>query len=141
MGLHGVFDDRQTEAGPARISRSVFVHTVKTLEDMRLVAQWDTNAIITNTDQNGGCLAASLQVDSGAGFAAMLQGIVQQIVKRLLDSEGIGLDARQTFRHGHGHRRAAFTNPRIQLLENPLNALRQNDRFESETDLSGLQLG
>ena len=38
VGLHRVFDDRQSKTGATGVSRPVLMDTVKTLENMRLVA-------------------------------------------------------------------------------------------------------
>ena len=62
---------------------------------MGLVAQGDADPVVTYTDGDGGRIALNVHVDSGSGFAAMPQGIVQQVVKSLLDPERIRLDSRQ----------------------------------------------
>ena len=61
VGLHRVFDDRQTETGAAGVSRSVFVDTIKTLENMRLVAQRDTHAIVGILTMTAVAIAAKPQ--------------------------------------------------------------------------------
>src|SRR5258708_3570841 len=66
MCLHRVFHDRQTETGTARVPRPVFVNAIKALKNMRLVAQGNTNAIVTYADNDSRPVAASLHGHSGS---------------------------------------------------------------------------
>ena len=99
VGLHRVFDDRQPKTGAACVSRPVLVDAVETLKDMWLVAQRDTNAIVVHADGSRTPVTANLNGNFDARLAAMPEGILHQIVKRLLYSESVGLDPRKMFRH------------------------------------------
>ncbi len=60
VGLHRVFDDRETKTGASGVSRSVLMDTVETLENVRLITERDTHPVIMHTDTHGMAIAAKV---------------------------------------------------------------------------------
>src|SRR3974377_526861 len=92
VGLHRMFDDRQAKTGATGVPRPVLVDAVETLENMRLVALGGTTPPVVHNDTNRTAIAANLKGDLNGRRAAMLQGVIHQIVKRLFYSKSVGLD-------------------------------------------------
>ena len=135
-----MFDDGQAKTGSAGVSRPVLVNAVKTLENMGLVAERDTHAIVVHTNLNGIPIAANLESHSNGRLATVLQRVVHQIVKCLLYPKGVGLNPWRTLRCVDRHCGAEFSDPRIQPIKNPGNAFEKIDWFKAKADFSGLQL-
>src|SRR5438876_2108640 len=114
--------------------------TVEALENMRLVTERDTDTIVVHADTDGTPIATNLQGNLDRGGAAMFQGVIHQIVKRLFYSKGVGLDPRQMFRRLDRNRRSTLANTGIQPFQDSVYTFKKIDRLKVETDFSGLQL-
>lgn len=90
MQLDDFLAQRQAEAGAALLASDLD----ERLEDPSLLAEGNAFAIVFHRDQHPVALAPGLQVDLPA-FAAMAQGVFQQVVDHPLDLQAIELQARQ----------------------------------------------
>src|SRR5262249_17288101 len=113
----------------------------ETLEDMWLVAQRDTDAIVVHANSGSTAIATNINSHFDARLAAMPEGILQQIVNCLFYSETVGFNPRKMLRHIDCHRCTALANSRIQAFQGSVHGFDKIHRLEMETDFPGLQLG
>src|SRR5208282_2825830 len=118
-----MFHDRESKPGPTGIAGPVFVDPIEALENVRLVAQRDANAIVGNGHDDGALFGPGLNTDFCAGFHTMSQGIVHEIVKRLFDSKRIELDYWQSLWDDQCHGRPCLPDTRVELFTDPVDAL------------------
>src|SRR5260370_37134367 len=107
---------------------------------MRLVAEGDSPAGVVNNDINGTAIAPYFKGIFNGRRAAMLEGVIHQIVKRLLYSKSVGLDPWQMLRRVDRNRRSDVTDARIQPFEDSVHTFEKIDRLKVEAHFPGFQL-
>src|SRR5215469_15675072 len=89
MREHDVFDDRQAKASPSGLTRARFIDAIKTLKEPRKMFRRDTGTEIA--DVKFGSELRFLHADRDlVALAGVLQRVVNQIGKDLMDGLGIG---------------------------------------------------
>lgn len=78
-----VFDDGQSQAGPADLAASSFVHPVETFEDMLFIFLADADAAVFHRDHQQVLLSADQHIDRSA-FMIIFDGIADEIADELL---------------------------------------------------------
>lgn len=79
-----VFDDGQSQAGPADLAASSFIDPVKALEDMLFIFFADADAAVFDRDHQQVLLPADQDIHRAA-FMIVLDGIADEVADQLLD--------------------------------------------------------
>src|SRR5260370_29281684 len=107
---------------------------------MRLVAEGDSPAVVVHNDINGTAISPYFKGNFNGRRAAMLQGVIHQMVKRLFYSKSVGLDPWQMLRRVDCNRCTDLADTRIQPFEDSVHTFEKIDQLEVEADLPGFQL-
>ena len=99
VGNHDVFGDSQPKAGASGLAGAGFIDTIETFEEARQVFGSDAGAEILDIEFDGVGNGARAEHDSSAG-SAVLQGIVDEIGKNLMDGFAVGENGRKSVHVG-----------------------------------------
>ena len=86
-----IFDDREAEAGAAGVARAVFVDAVESLENMGLVLERDSRAVVGKSELDAFADTLGCEVDFQGGDLAVLKRVEEQVRANLLDAAGVDL--------------------------------------------------
>ena len=92
VGLHRVLYDRKTQAGSTRVSRSIFMYAIESLEDMRLVTQRYTGAIVVHPNHYIASVTPRIDANLDSPLAPMFERVIDKIEERLIDPKSISFD-------------------------------------------------
>ncbi len=101
VGEHDVFGDGEAEAGASGFAGAGFVDAIEALEEARKVLGGDAGAEILHEEFHGVGNGAGPEHDSSAG-GTVLQGIVNQVGKNLVDGFAVGENRGKIFGSGLG---------------------------------------
>ncbi len=101
MGQHDVLGDGEAEARASGLAGPGFVDTVEAFEQAREMLGGDAGAEVLNEEFHGMGNGAGPENDSPAG-RAVLQCIINQVGKNLVDGFAVGQDRRKIFRQRVG---------------------------------------
>ena len=99
MGQHDVLGDGEAEAGASGFAGAGFVDAIEALEQAREVLGGNAGAEVLDEEFHGVGNGAGPEDDSSAG-SAVLQRVVDQVGKDLVDGFAVGEDRRKILGSG-----------------------------------------
>jgi hypothetical protein len=99
VGEHDVFGDRETQAGAPGFAGASFVHAIEAFEQPREVFGSDAGAEVLHEEFHAAGSGAGAKDDASAS-SPILEGIINQIRKYLMDGFAVGKDRREIFGNG-----------------------------------------